>query len=74
MNKIKYNKKRSNKNVKSIPPYNKKGFFKTNNEFLLNKRYELFTNKKVRENSKNHFLFLKKRNAANPSGTGIQLR
>ena len=47
MNKIKYNKKRSNKNIKSIPPYNKKGFFKTNNEFLLNKRYELFTNKKV---------------------------
>ena len=47
MNKIKYNKKRSNKNIKSIPPYNKKGFFKTKNEFLLNKRYELFTNKKV---------------------------
>ena len=47
MNKIKYNKKRSNKNIKSIPPYNKKGFFKTNNEFLVNKRYELFTNRKV---------------------------
>ena len=43
----KFNKKRYNRNIKTIYPYNNKGFFQTRNEYLARKRYENLTNQNL---------------------------